>query len=227
MSYQTRYGVQLIAAVGRGGEIGYRGGLPWGVLENDLSYFRRMTVGDVVICGRKTFDGLPKLPKRAVVCWSKKGARVVDYMAHPVEHHYTSNGPLETPEDLMRWLLELYPTKSFWVIGGAQVYREFIAAGLVYRSHINHIDWTGPADTYFPFTAMQGGYSGTKADQEGHDPQKGRGNNSITFVVHDQEAVDPEAQRILENLYRPGALAKASALRELGRYVSRWFEQRR
>ena len=51
--------------------IGSGDGLPWRV-SKDLANFKKLTRGEVVICGANTAKGLPKLPNRYVVAISSK-----------------------------------------------------------------------------------------------------------------------------------------------------------
>ena len=51
--------ISIVAAVSRNGVIGANGGMPWRIPE-DLRRFRRLTMGGVVIMGRRTFDSIGK-----------------------------------------------------------------------------------------------------------------------------------------------------------------------
>lgn len=52
-------GLTLVAAVADNGVIGRGGTLPW-KLPEDLKHFRRLTLGNTVLMGRKTYDSLGK-----------------------------------------------------------------------------------------------------------------------------------------------------------------------
>lgn len=54
--------------------IGKGNKLPWGRIKEELSHFKKITEGNSIIFGRKTFESLPDLPNRKVysVSWSKK-----------------------------------------------------------------------------------------------------------------------------------------------------------
>jgi dihydrofolate reductase len=58
--------VNLIAAVGSRGQIGLKGELPWSS-SADLAWFKRTTMGGVVIVGYRTYKTMPKLPGRVLV----------------------------------------------------------------------------------------------------------------------------------------------------------------
>lgn len=103
--------VTLIVARARNGVIGRDGGLPWH-LPADLKRFKALTLGSVMIMGRKTFESLPGLlPGREHVVltrskdWSREGAIVV----HTVEDALAAAGP-----------------RPVSVIGGAEVFALFL-----------------------------------------------------------------------------------------------------
>jgi dihydrofolate reductase len=77
----------LIAAVGPNREIGFENRMPWH-LPRDLRFFRRATLGHMVIMGRKTYESLGRaLPKRRNVVVSRNaGLRIQDAeVVHSVE----------------------------------------------------------------------------------------------------------------------------------------------
>lgn len=57
--------VVQILACGSNGELGYKGDLIW-KLKKDMQHFRKVTMGQSCLVGRKTFDDLPKLKGRAL-----------------------------------------------------------------------------------------------------------------------------------------------------------------
>ena len=79
--------VTIVVARAQNGVIGRGGGLPWHI-PADLKRFKALTIGSVMVMGRKTFDSLPKLlpGRRHIVLtrdrnWSAEGAEV----AHDVD----------------------------------------------------------------------------------------------------------------------------------------------
>jgi dihydrofolate reductase len=56
----TRPPIALVVARARNGVIGRDGGLPWRI-PADLRHFKAVTMGSVMVMGRRTFDSLPKL----------------------------------------------------------------------------------------------------------------------------------------------------------------------
>lgn len=114
--------------------IGYQNAIPWHVPE-DLQHFKRVTLGNPIIMGRKTFESIGKpLPKRHNIVISRSlvapsGVTVVpslkaalDYAASLAEHSF--------------------------IIGGAAVYAA--ALPLADDLYISCIPGDYPGDRYFP-----------------------------------------------------------------------------
>jgi len=85
--------IHLIAAIGKRGQLGLDGKLPWHD-PNDLRWFREMTMGQVCVVGHRTAATLPPLPGRElVVC---------------------TGNPLDAVCSI--------GDRDIWVIGGAKTY---------------------------------------------------------------------------------------------------------
>lgn len=113
--------VNLIAAVGRRGQLGLAGKLPWHAPE-DLAWFRQMTMDKTVICGGRTAQSLPPLPGR---------------------HLYVMERG-QTPENVIK----MFAGSDIWVIGGAETYKQWLP--FVDRVYLSRIDYDGEADTWMP-----------------------------------------------------------------------------
>lgn len=128
--------VNLIAAVGRRGQLGLNGKLPWHD-PGDLAWFRKMTMGGVVLVGRNTSRGLPELPGRAVVI---------------------DNSRLETPEETLASVWLAYGAWStVWIAGGAKTYSRYMH--LVDRYYLSQINYDGDADVWMPPLGWQAAVS--------------------------------------------------------------------
>ena len=87
--------------------IGLEGRIPWH-LPADLKFFKRTTLGHVIVMGRKTFDSLGKpLPGRENVVLSRQPLDV------PGVRHAASPDEIVEPAD----------GRKLFVIGGAEIYR--------------------------------------------------------------------------------------------------------
>ncbi|QJE02559.1 dihydrofolate reductase [Massilia forsythiae] len=123
----------LVVAMDAQRGIGVDNRLPWH-LPQDLAHFKRVTLGQPVIMGRKTFDSIGRaLPGRRNIVvtrnpdWSHAGVET----AHSLQ-------------DAVR-LLDGAPAS---IIGGAQVFAE--AMDLAGRMIVTHIERTYRCDTFFP-----------------------------------------------------------------------------
>ena len=107
----SRPPITLVVARASNGVIGKDGGLPWHI-SADLKRFKALTMGTVLVMGRKTFDSLPKiLPgRRHIVITRNSGWRVDGVeVAHSVGEALAMAGD-----------------EPVSVIGGAQVFGMFL-----------------------------------------------------------------------------------------------------
>lgn len=123
----------LVAAIGANRAIGADGGMPWHLPE-DLRHFKEVTMGGVMIMGRRTWDSIGRaLPGRRTVVvtsdlsWSAQGAEV----AHSL------------PEALL-----VAGDREVFVVGGGEIYRQTI--GVASRLEITHVDVAPEAEVFFP-----------------------------------------------------------------------------
>jgi dihydrofolate reductase len=103
--------ITIVVARAQNGVIGRDGKLPWHI-SADLKRFKALTMGSVMVMGRKTFQSLPGLlpGRRHIVLtrdphWAAKGAEV----SHSAEQ-----------------ALELADRERISVIGGADLFRLFV-----------------------------------------------------------------------------------------------------
>lgn len=107
-------------------------------IPEDMKYFRELTMGKVVVMGRKTMDSLPDgiLQGRVNLvlthneAYQSKGAVIV----HSLEELHQE--------------LEQFPTDDVFVIGGESIYRQLL--GQCNIAYITKIDFAYNADAYFP-----------------------------------------------------------------------------
>lgn len=129
--------VSLVAAVGRRGQLGLGGRLPWRV-PGDLANFRRLTLGRHVAMGRGTLGSLPRpLPGRTTVVLSRDPS-----FAPP-------GGVLvaRSAGEALR-LAEAGGSPELVVAGGAAIYALFLP--LCHGMRLSRIDYDGEADAWFP-----------------------------------------------------------------------------
>jgi dihydrofolate reductase len=159
--------LNLIFARARNGVIGKDNTLPWHLPE-DLAHFKRTTLGQPVIMGRKTWDSLPPkfrpLPGRTNIVvtrqldWHADGAVVAHSMPDALTH---------CPQEA-----------EVWVIGGAELYAQ--AMPFAQRAVITEIDADFEGDAYAPsFDA-----SWRETQRSTHTNDSGLTFHFVTFERH-------------------------------------------
>jgi dihydrofolate reductase len=156
-----------IAAMSRNGVIGRGSEIPWRIPE-EFRWFRRMTLGSVVIMGRRTFESLPKpLDGRITVVLTRHPARLLSdermkarfegALVGAAAHRAPDIAQLSLPKiprtevRLARGLESLAKaglTRSAWLCGGAQLYGQFL--GQCSELFLSVIDRDVEGDTFFP-----------------------------------------------------------------------------
>lgn len=132
--------ISMIVAMSADRAIGYRGGLPWHI-PADLTNFKRLTTGNIVVMGRTTFESLPMkggLPNRVNI--------VLTRGEHPESTNmvrYVSSLDF----DQLREIAAL-SNREVFIIGGANVYAQ--AFPYVDRVYLSLVKGCAVGDTYFP-----------------------------------------------------------------------------
>ena len=135
--------IKLIAAIDLHFGLGKNGNLLFKIPE-DLRLFKQLTIGNVVLMGRKTFDsiGWKPLPDRInIVISSKK-----DFENDEV----TTFDNMETSVEYSK---RNFPDKDLYIIGGGQIYKQ----GIKYADEVILTKYNKlyeDADTYFPVDIM-------------------------------------------------------------------------
>ena len=102
--------MKAIAAMSLNRVIGCEGRIPWHIPE-DFQWFKRMTTGQVVLMGRRTFESLGKpLPDRINVVLTRRG---------PIAGVTTLN-------DVAQLSASRFAPREIFVIGGAEIYAQLL-----------------------------------------------------------------------------------------------------
>ena len=135
--------ISLIVAYAHNNVIGNKGRIPWD-LPDDREHFKQLTLGSLVVMGRRTFEEIYKkfgagLPGReTIVISSTKNYEGTNYR--------TVTGLKEALE----FARTQFPQKEIFICGGEAVYREAISLKLAERLYITEIDADIPGDAFFP-----------------------------------------------------------------------------
>ena len=128
--------VSLIVAMSSNRVIGRDGDLPWH-LPADLRHFKKTTMGHHLIIGRATWDEVGKpLPGRTMVVVTRNRDFSADgvLVAHSVEEALALARDDNEP----------------FIGGGAEIYRQALAADVVDRLYITRVHARVEGDTFFP-----------------------------------------------------------------------------
>ena len=136
---------KIIACINQKRVLGNEGKLLYHI-GNDLANFKRMTVGNVVIMGRKTFESLPNgepLKDRVNIIITADEEYSIDakfdnvYIVHSVE-------------DAVELCDAFFSDKEVFVIGGESIYRQFMEKDLISEMRLTIVNDSADGDVMFP-----------------------------------------------------------------------------
>ncbi len=126
--------ISIIAAMGKNKVIGKNNSLPW-KLPADMNHFKELTTGKPVIMGRKTFEsiGKPLSNRTNIIITCDKNYKAEDcVVVHSIEEALNA---AENYEEVM-------------VIGGSQIYKEFLPKAN--KMYLTLIDADFEGNVFFP-----------------------------------------------------------------------------
>jgi len=126
---------KAIAAMSLNRVIGSNNRIPWHLPE-DFKWFKKMTTGQVIVMGRKTFESIGgPLPNRTTIVLSRSGASI------PGIQVIADLNQLRVPKPELE-------RKQVFICGGAQVYKQGLPfCSDLYLSLVNRVV---EGDTFFP-----------------------------------------------------------------------------
>ena len=129
--------VELVYAVALNGVIGRDNTMPWH-LPSDLRHFKRVTMGNPVVMGRRTFQSIGRpLPGRSNIVVTR-------------DRDYEAEGVMvaRSPDAAMAIAGQVEGARAISVIGGSQSYRALM--GRADRLIVTHVDAEPDGDTTMP-----------------------------------------------------------------------------
>ena len=135
---------KIITCINKKGVIGNEGKLLYHI-KNDLANFKRMTVGNVIIMGRKTFESLPggkPLNDRINIVLTHDA----EWGTEPADNLFIVN----SIEDAIGLCEAYFTDKDLFVIGGETLYNQFLKADVVDEMRLTIVDDESEGDTSFP-----------------------------------------------------------------------------
>lgn len=101
-----------VLAMTESGLIGKGDGLPWHI-PDDLKHFKALTLGKTLVCGRKTWEGLPHLEGRDFIVYT----RDEDY-----DPQQEGVKVISSSDDIVAMA---FAPETYYLIGGAHMYNSF------------------------------------------------------------------------------------------------------
>ena len=127
--------ISIIAAIAEDNGLGKDNELLWHIPE-DLKRFKKLTWGQCVIMGKRTWESLPRKPLPG-----RKNIVLTDIPGECIDCSITAY----SVEDALE---KCGPDENIFIIGGGSVYRQFM--DLADRLLITHVHQVAEADTWFP-----------------------------------------------------------------------------
>src|SRR5438093_6669556 len=123
---------KAIAAMSLNRVIGDRNTIPWHLPE-DFKWFKKMTLGQVIVMGRKTFESIGKpLPGRTTIVLSRSSSQIPG---------------VQTVAELQQIDLS-HETREVFICGGAQLYTQ--ALPLCAELYLTLVKREVAGDAFFP-----------------------------------------------------------------------------
>lgn len=128
--------ITLIAAISTNNALGKDNDLIWR-LPADLKRFKKVTSGHHILMGRNTFESIGKpLPNRTTVIITRN-------------NDYTFEGCVVV-NSIEKAIEVAKEDAHVFIIGGAQIYQQAMASGLVDQLDITQVHQEFEADVFFP-----------------------------------------------------------------------------
>ena len=125
--------IVLIAARAKNGVIGMGGKIPWNI-PNEKCFFKEMTMGHLVVMGRKTYEEIGRpLPGRITLVVTNT-------------QNYDNQGCVTVKS--LQEAIEFAKGRTLFVAGGAALYQE--ALPLAELLYLTEIDMEIEGDVFFP-----------------------------------------------------------------------------
>ena len=136
---------KIIACINQKRVLGKDGKLLF-VIRNDHANFKRCTLNNVVIMGRKTYESLPKggpLKDRINII-------ITSNEDFGVDAKYDNVYIVHSLKDAVELCDAFFYDKEVFVIGGESIYRQFMEANLIDEMRLTIVNDETDGDVFFP-----------------------------------------------------------------------------
>ena len=128
----------LIACINKNNALGKDGDLLYHI-KDDLINFKRVTKDNIVIMGRKTFDSLPNRPLKD---------RVNIIITRDIQYKQEGCYIVHSIKECYELCEEKFSNSLCFVIGGSEIYNEFIKNDLIDTAFLTEVEDESEGDTY-------------------------------------------------------------------------------
>ena len=112
--------------------IGNRGDIPWHLPE-DFKWFKKTTMGDILVMGRKTYESIGRpLPGRDTYVLSRTPREIAGV------HGFTDLEALDN----------LKTNRTIWIAGGGEIYKQML--GKCSELYLTRVHRSVEGDAFFP-----------------------------------------------------------------------------
>jgi len=132
--------LSIIVAVAENNVIGKDNTLIWS-LPADMKFFKEKTKGHVIITGRKNYESIPEkfrpLPERTNIVITRQA-------------DYKASGAIVVAsiEAAMQYVKQHHANEEIFIIGGAEIYKQTMAA--CHKIYLTRIHHSFDGDAFFP-----------------------------------------------------------------------------
>lgn len=144
--------ISVIVAVSKNGVIGNKNKLPWHLSE-DLKRFKRITTNNTIVMGFNTFKSIGKpLPNRKNIIITRKPIAVLNEDYKDFENLVFFN----SIEDFLNSSKEeKIKFGDIFIIGGSDIYKQFIKLNLIDKVYLTLIEEEFKGDAFFDLTFLK------------------------------------------------------------------------
>lgn len=152
--------INCIVAVEKNQGIGFEDKMPWPHLPGDMSWFKSITTGHIVIMGSVTHRSIGcYLPNRVNVVLSRSSSE------HTV---FTADHVFNNIDSAIAFCLTEYPDKEIFIIGGDNIYRQCMDK--IDTFFVTQIDESYTCDRYFNLDYVRNSCKSSKIILKYDDP---------------------------------------------------------
>jgi dihydrofolate reductase/thymidylate synthase len=153
----------IVAYDKRNGGIGVETGLPW-KLSGDLKHFKQVTIGGIVVMGRKTWESIPEkhrpLPDRINIIISSNAEK----MRETPEYQLPEIVIFSSLDELFNCYLKNVTDKEAFIIGGGILYNQILndysdLINRIYTTEVYNVPKTLEYSAFFPVKTLTDNFS--------------------------------------------------------------------